>query len=245
MEDEKSSKRHDKKFFGTDSYDEAIKLLQSGYDEAAKMLKKDVHSKSKISSKYSADVAHPIPHTAVVGYIPNVPNAIMNLPQSMITVDRKPMKRKTLSILFAQGGHCGQPVSYFAEAGSTLLSAIDLIEKNGIQTKIDLCFFPGKGDDQLTFPTICIKNFGERYSFQKVSFPLAHTSMFRRFGFRWLETTPELKDYYFRDGYGRPLSYENMLKEIKLEKNQYFVNTEWIHNHGNSVEELLKLFEVI
>ena len=90
-----ASKTGDKDFTGTKDYSEAIKLLQTGYNEAAKMLRTDVKQKEKIQSKYQQITNHPIPHTAVIGFIPCVPNAIMNIPNSMISVDRKPQKRKT------------------------------------------------------------------------------------------------------------------------------------------------------
>ena len=245
MHGKDASITNDKSFSGTRSYEEAVKLLQTGYTDAAKMLKENITQKDKIQSKHANMTEHPTPHTAVVGYIPNVPCALMNLPKAMISVDRKPMKRKTLSVMYVVTGSCEKSTEYFSDAGAALLSAINLIEKSGIQTKIDLGFFAGKRSNELAYGTVCIKNYGERYSFQKVSFPLVHPSMFRRIGFKWLETVPDLKETDFRYGYGTPPGHDTLVEQIHLEQNQYLLDTEWIHYHDNSVEEVLKYLEVV
>lgn len=38
--------------------------------------------------------------------------------------------------------------------------------------------------NETTFPTVVIKNYGQRFDLQKVCFPLAHPSMLRRIGFK-------------------------------------------------------------
>ena len=244
MAGEHSSRDNDYDFTKTHSYEEAVLLAQTGYDEAAKMLRLDVAAKSKIQSKYAALIKHPTPHNAVVGYIPNVPNAIRNIPESMITKDRIPMKRKTIAIIYSQHGSCNRTTEYFSQAGSALLSAVELIEKSGIQTRIDLAFMTAKENDEIAFPTVRIKNYDERYSFQKVSFPLVHPSMFRRIGFKWLETTDQMtQDFTF--GYGMPPSTALLEENIELPKDTYFLDTGWIHSEDCSVEAILRRFEVI
>ena len=125
-----------------------------------------------------------------------------------------------------------------------MLSAIDIIEKSGIQTKIKLCFFPAQEDDELTLPTVMIKNYGERYSIQKISFPIAHPSMFRRIGFKWLETTPDIKRN-FSNGYGHSPGYEVIEKSIKKEPNEYLLSASYIHRVNCSVEKILEKLEMI
>ena len=251
MRNEHASRDGSREFTGTSSYDQAIKLLKTGYTEAAKLLREDVKQKDKIQSKFQSITNHPCPHTAVQGFIPHVPNAIMNLPNSMISIDRKPQKRKTLSIVYVETGNCSKDQEYFIKSGAALLSAVSLIEKSGIQTKIDVGFFAGcrgdedKGTGEIAIGTVRVKNFGERYSFQKVSFPMVHPSMFRRIGFKWLETVPYLEDETFSCGYGRSPEHKTLVREMKLPPNSYLVSTHWVHEHGCSVEEILKYLEVI
>lgn len=246
MRNKFGSKEGDEGFTGTKSWEEAIDLLANGYTDILSQMKSDVKAKSKITSNSMATVNHPIPRTAIVGYSPCVPNAILGLPNSMITVERVPMKRKTLSILYQMGACANEAPSFFEEAGAALLSAINLIEMAGIQTQLKLCFFPAQKNDELLFPTVVIKNYGERFSLQKVSFPLAHTSMFRRIGFKWLETSPDVKTD-FSIGYGRPTaeSSEELSGILSLDKNTRLINIRDIHKVKCSVEEILKLLGVM
>lgn len=240
-----SSKTNGKSFTGTNSYEEAEKLLVNGYIDVLGKLRDDVKSKSKIASKYNSELDHPIPHTAIIGYAPCVPAAILGLPNSMISAERKPMKRKTLSILYSVGANSGTSADWFTEAGAAMLSAVDIIERSGIQTEIWMNFYPAQGGNELTFPTVKIKSYGERYSIQKISFPIANPSMFRRIGFKWLETTPSITQKGFSYGYGSSPSFDTLEKEIKKKPNTYLLSAAEIHKYGCSVEKILKKLEVI
>ena len=242
-----SQRTNDYKWFGTHNYKEAVKLLSTGYMEICKDMQKNVAGQTKLNSKLLQNVDHAIPHNAVVGFIPNVPAAIQNLPQSMISVNKKPMKRKTLHIIYGVGGSAMEERSYFEKAGTALLSAVDIIERCGNSTKIDLAFFLSKCGNEFPLPTVCIKNYGERFSIQKVSFPLVHTSMFRRIGFRWLETTSMITNEDFKGGYGQPPSHEQSEEAVRqvLKDGGVYISNAWINNHQCSVEEIMKKLEVL
>ena len=242
-----SSERNGYSFTMTESYKDAVALSRKGFDEAAQKIRADIAQKNKIQSKYAAMVKHPTPHNAVVGYIPNVPNAIRNIPESMITKDKIVQKRKTLNVIYSEHGNCGRDTDYFVAAGSAMLSAVDLIEKSGIQVRIDLAFMTSISGSELTFPTVRIKNYDERFSFQKVSFPIAHPSMFRRIGFKWLETTPQITERGYNSGYGHAPTgdSESPEKVLDLPPNTYYVDSDWITDHNHSVEAILRKLEVI
>lgn len=247
MSDCHSSNRRDDKWFGTRNYTEATKMLINGYGAVVDKLHRNVVQASKINSKFVSDIPHPMPQNNVFGFVPNVPAAIQNLPKAMIFNDRKPLKKKTLHIIYGVGGSCSESQSYFEDAGVALLSAVDLIEKCGIQTKIDLAFFLSYSGDEFPLPTICIKNYGERFSIQKVSFPLVHTSMFRRIGFKWLETTPLITRYGFKGGYGFPPNHAQSEEAVRqvLGSDGEYISNDWINCNGCSVESILKKLGVL
>ena len=246
MQGKKSSQRTtDPKFFGTANYEEASRMLTDGYIEILGQLKDTVKEKRSINSKFAESIPHQVPHTAMVGYSPCVPNAILGLPNSMISIDKKPIKRKTLSIVYAMGANCGTNAKYFSEAGAALLSAIDLIERSGIQTQLKLCFYPSEEDGELACATVVIKNYGERYSLQKISFPLAHPSMFRRIGFKWLETSPDITKSGFNFGYGHTPNWRNLEEAMEVGPNTCFIDIDFIHNNNCDAQEILKKFGVI
>lgn len=244
MVNDHESRTNSKDFSGTANWEEACQMLATGYLDVIRKLKKNIAQQNKLNSKFVEEIDRPRPYIGVQGYCPCVPNAIRNIPQSMINIDRKPMKRKTLHILYSFGGSCMETTDWFINAGTALLSAVDIIEKGGIQTKIDLNFFPSFEGDEMTFPTICIKNYGERYSVQKISFPLVHPSIFRRIGFKWLETSPDISRRFYN--YGRSPQYDKLEEALDIQDPAtYLISTYWINEHDCSVEQILKKFEVI
>ena len=229
---------------GTKNWKTACDMLGTGYLEILKSMKTQIDQQNKLNAKFVESIDRPRPSIGVQGYCPCVPNAIRNLPQSMININRKPQKRKTLHILYSIDGNGNRDTAYFTRAGAALLSAIEIIEKGGIQTKIDLNFMAIVSGNEVIFPTINIKNYGERYSIQKISFPIAHPSMLRRIGFKWLETSPDIQNTY--SGYGSAVPYEELEKALDIkDPKTYLINTDWIERNGYSVEKILKKFEVI
>lgn len=243
MRDEHSSQKvSDSGWSGTKTYEEAESLLIYGYNDPVKNIKNNLIKNKKLVGKMYNLIPKPIATNQVVGFVPNVPNALMGLPKSMISVEKINRKKKTISIIYATGGSVGVEPETLESAGAALVSAINLIELAGIQTKLSVGFIPSIYDKQIIFPTVNIKNFNERFSLQKICFPMIHTSMFRRIGFKYLETCPGMEED-FSCGYGRPASLEE-IKDCLKEKDTYIINREWITKHDNSIEEILKYMEV-
>ena len=227
---------------GTNTYEEAESLLIYGYNDPVKNIKSNLIKNKKLVSKMYNLIPKPITTNQVVGFVPNVPNALMGLPKSMISVEKINRNKKTISIIYATGGAVGIEPKTLESAGTALVSAINLIELAGIQTKLSIGFMPTVYDRQIIFPTVNIKNFNERFSLQKICFPMVHPSMFRRIGFKYLETCPGMEED-FSCGYGRSASLEQ-IKTCLKEKNTYIISREWITDHGNNIEEILKYMEV-
>lgn len=243
MRNEYSSHTKDKDFTGTESYDEAIDLLYSGYKDPIPEIKKVLREQKKLMSKVYSSLPHPVPKNHVAGFVPNVPNSLLGLPQSMITVEKENQKRKTLSIIYAFGGSAFQEQEYFIQTGTSLVSAINIIETAGIQTELKLCFIPTEHCGEIFFPTVKIKSFGERFNLQKICFPMIHPSMFRRIGFRYLETTPLMtKD--FTEGYGYVPSIDS-IRELVTDKDTFVFNTGCIGDMDNPIEQILKEVKVL
>lgn len=227
---------------GTNTYEEAESLLIYGYNDPVKNIKSNLIKNKKLVSKMYNLIPKPIATNQVVGFVPNVPNALMGLPKSMISVEKINRNKKTISIIYATGGAVGIEPKTLESAGTALVSAINLIELAGIQTRLSIGFIPSVKGRQIIFPTVNIKNFNERFSLQKICFPMVHPSMFRRIGFKYLETCPSMEED-FSCGYGRPASLEQ-IKTCLKEKNTYIISREWITDHDNNIEEILKYMEV-
>lgn len=244
MRDEHSSQKiSNSDWSGTTTYEEAKSLLIYGYNDPIKNIKSNLTKNKKlVSSKIYNLIPKPITANQVVGFVSNVPNTLMGLPKSMISVEKINRKKKTISIIYAIGGAAMIGTEALESAGTALVSAINLIELAGIQTRLSIGFIPTVHGRQIIFPTVNIKNFNERFSLQKICFPMVHPSMFRRIGFKYLETCPGMEED-FSCGYGRPASLEE-IKTCLKEKDTYIINREWITDHGNNIEEILKYMEV-
>lgn len=240
--EDSSQERGNEEWSGTSSYEEAQSLLIHGYEDPIKSIKSNLAKNKKLTSKIYNSIPKPIVQNRVVGFVPNVPNALKGLPESMITLEKLHKKRKTISIIYAIGGSCGVESDVLASAGAALVSAINLIELSGVQTELSIGFMPTKETKQVIFPTVKIKSYGERFNLQKICFPMIHPAMFRRIGFKYLETCPGMVEN-FSHGYGRPPELE-VLKTLIKDKNTYVINRAWITEHKNDIEEILKYMEV-
>lgn len=241
MEGENSSSRKgDRGWYGTDSYEEASQLMRTGWKEILPDIKEGLSKSSKIVSKSFSPTDLRRPKNLPVGFIPNIPNAILNLPNSMIDIQMTPQKRKTLSIIYVMAGSCGCKTEMWVKAGIALLTAIKIIERRGISVSIDTSFYCGSQGDEVAMGSVCVKHFGQPLDIQKLCFPMANPSMFRRIGFKFLETTPVITKEGFRYGYGRGFECDEEKIKAEIETPQtYMLSGQWIQRHNYDVEEIL------
>lgn len=235
-----SSRKGEKAWYGTASFEEAVDLMQTGYKDVLPRIKEGLNTSMKALSKQFARSDMRRPRNLPIGFIPNVPNAILNLPDSMIDIRLTPQKRKTLTITYVMAGNCGCKAEMWIKAGVALLTAIKIVERRGISVKIDASFYCGSSDGETVMGSVTVKHFGQPLDLQKLCFPLVHPSMFRRIGFKFLETTPILTKEGFAWGYGR--GFDSDEKKIKAEletPNSYLLSGQWIKRHDYSVEEIL------
>lgn len=235
-----SSTKGSKDWYGTDSYEEASELMQTGYKDILPQIKNGIAKSVKLIPKTFSLADMRKPRNMPIGFIPNVPNSILNLPDSMIDIKITPQKRKTISIFYVMSGHCGQRAELWIKAGICLLTAIKIIERMGISVKIDASFYCGAGSKDIVMGSVCVKHYGQPLDIQKLCFPLANPSMFRRIGFKFLETYPGLTDNRFSGGYGR--GFETCVDEVKskVETDKVFVlYAQWIEKHRFKVEDIL------
>lgn len=245
MAGKNSSHDNDYDFYRTNTYEEAVFLLRNGYTEILPRIKNSLGEEERRLSKLYL-VPRSVPFSTVVGYVPNIPNAIMNLPNSMINTNREPRKQKTVSIMYFISANCNRDTDFFINAGVALVSAINILERYGIQTKLTIAFEGAYRSSQAVISDVCIKNFGQRFNLQKICFPLAHPSMFRRIGFRYLETCPGLTEEGFRVGYGRAFETEDDIKEwFTPPKDTHIITSEWIHAHNNDPVKILERLGLI
>lgn len=215
MQGEHSSDKEDSEFSMSKSLAHAEEMLQKGWTEHLDSIKTAVRKSNR--ELYNLFKTKRLPANMTVGFVPNVPNALQNLPDSMINIQQTFQKKKTKHVIYVPSSNCSTDAEVFVKAGISIVTAISLLEAAGIQTKLSVAFFAAAcHDDELAVTTLQIKNYGERFNLEKICFPMIHPAMFRRIGFKWLETYPKLKSRSFAHGYGHTPSCEDKEQIAKM-----------------------------
>lgn len=226
-------------WYRTCDYNDAKKLITFGYKEHLDKIKQQMRITSKKYNKFQV-INKNAPHLDIVGYIPHVPNAIQNIPNSMINMHKIPQKQKTMHIIYTNSGNSCESSNFFIDAGVAMLTAVNIIEANGIQVKLDLAFVAAEERCEAAFPTVNLKNYGQRLDLLKICFPITHPSMLRRIGFKWIETNSFIHESSWNIGYGRSITNpDDIVKYLKKDDN-FVVSNYWIRDHNYDIEELLK-----
>ena len=238
-----SSNSHDKSFTRTRSYEEATEIFKKGWDEPLEEVKKGIAK----NFKTNVTTNKIRPRNDVVGYAPCVPNAIMGLPQSMITTERTVSKVKAVTITYSMSVTANYSEQQILDSGIVVLNIINDLELQGYRVKLNLEFMATKESNDLSIVRVCVKDWRQPLDLKKLTFPIAHPSMFRRFGFRWLETVPQLTNRGYYSGYGSSNfkdNYENACKVYKehnlLKENEFFITSYLCINEKYDKEKIIK-----
>lgn len=242
---ELSSKRKGRDgWSGTDTYEQAIDLFNNGWDEKVAEIKKGLVQFEKANEK-NVSYQKSRPATSVVGFAPHVPNAILGLPNSMIMTERTPMKAKAVRIIYNMSMNANTDAEDILQAGLCVLKIAYSMEMKGYRVRIDVSPFTAKSGRENTSCVVCVKDWRQHIDIKKVAFPIANPAMFRRLGFRWLESTPNLTDMGFNCGYGR--SFEDAEKEKKiltdagvLDEKDYYLNVPLAKRNSFNVDKVAK-----
>lgn len=194
-----ASNKGDASFNMTKNYAESEALITTGYAKGLENLQ----AAGTFRVCNATNSTRNIPHASVVGYAPHVPNAIAGIPQSMIGTTRIQQKSKIVTILYNGGAAAGMAGSKFVEAGRVLMSLIIKLEMQGYRVRLDILDTFCRSDEK-AFCIVTVKKHRQPINPLKISYLLLHPSFFRRQGFRWLETQPEVTYRY--PGYGMALN---------------------------------------
>ena len=242
-----SSETGSESFCGTKNWEEAMDLFTYGYKEILPKIKDGVGANLKTTESLKRRSIS----TGVVGYAPHVPNAILGLPNSMICSHSIQQKVKAITIVYCICENCGTPAEEFVKSGICILNVINKLELSGYRVNLKIMYYCAKENDkEYAFGTIDVKDFKEHLDLQKLCFPIAHPSMFRRFGFKWIETVSGLTECGWNFGYGRTLASETsktekFLREHNLLKdNEYFMSLRYTNNHRYNADDIISSMNV-
>lgn len=192
-----------------DGWDGAVKKLTEGWDAPVKRMK----DRFENLSKAQRDRAKSKPYANQAGFAPIVPNALMNLPNSMLDVKRVKVPQKILNCIVVIDRACGNSTAKIEEKMAEQLSWIAGFEAMGYRCRISVAMFPVNGDareKELPAMLVKIKDEGQPFDIKRVAYPMVAASMLRVISFAWVcstETKDSLGKRCWDSGYGRSFEY--------------------------------------
>ena len=237
-----SQKTDNKAWNGTETYKEACELFTSGLPDVCERLKK-ITAKTNMTYQQNDYGARIKKRNYYYGYAPNVPNAILGLPKSMKQNVRIPQKVKTVELFYNASMNAGTSGEELSRAGECVLTLVNVLEKNGVRVKLNQLLFAATCKNDNAICSILLKEWKQPLDLLKLSFPLTNPAMFRRFGFKWIETVKGLTNTNWSFGYGKAMKKDeliNCLTDLDIStKNSYVITVQDCLDVKFSVDTLI------
>lgn len=200
-------------FAGTNSFDEADRLLKSGDNKSLELLKK--YGFQPAAKNYNFGQRRKIA-PAVVGFAPIVPNAIAGVPVAMQAITTQKVKTKVVNVVLCVSYGCSVKKERYAAFAAKVLNGCLTLEKRGIRVNL-YALSACKRDGQKVAVLIKIKDSKQAIDPLSISYPVINSSFLRRHIFRFIETEPGI-DKDFAGNYGNVIDETADLMEL-LPKN--------------------------
>ena len=207
--DERSIAKSDYRtqFTGTESYEEADRLLKDGDNVSFELLKKNGFETD--AKKYNFGQRRKIT-PAVVGFAPIVPNAIAGVPVAMQQIKMQQSKTKIVDVVLSISYAGSIDKEDFANFAAKVLNGCLSLEKKGC--RVNLYLFLGSSvyknkktyDKQNIISIIKVKDSKIALDPLSVAYPVINSSFLRRHILRLMEITPGLSRR-FVGTYGSPI----------------------------------------
>lgn len=206
------SMKNDYDFTRTKSLDEAWEMIENGYmDEKGEQV-------LRLTEKLLMNSHKAVQFNDIKGFVPNVPNYLMGIPQTMINREVTMYRDKIINILVNTGvaWHVGS--DWIFEKAFEIFRVIVDFETQGYRVNLYKVIGASNGsssDGDFILGFIKLKDDRERINLKKMIFPLTHPSMQRRLDFRFRETFG--KTDVTHNGYGtqRPWKKEYIRPHFK------------------------------
>lgn len=186
-----------------ETYKDALIALEYGTEMYFSDFKKNFkkvkdyisEKEKKISIKYKKDI---------IGFIPIVPNVLINNPVNMINSDIKLKPITTVKIFIDKGNSASVNTEDMNNFYTIIFALIQLLEDKGIRCEV----WAVKGaveNNECICEKVKLKNYMQPLNIYKIQFPIMATDFSRRIGFRLLETNHDIKDKDWYWSYGHPV----------------------------------------
>lgn len=170
------------KFYGKESYKEALDLAKHGWTEVSAELTKKLNVNVS-SMDYRRTVQK---FFSQAGYQAVVPLYLQGVPNNMVNQRMVPIKNKVITIVKSVGFRGLESAEKIKEESLKTLYLIKMLESMGYRINLYTLngFRLGCRD---YFVRVKVKSASEKLNISKLAFPLVHPAMLRRLNFRFRE----------------------------------------------------------
>lgn len=190
-------------FHDFETFDSALDSLKYGTDKYFDSFNYKLKKVDDYIKKYA--ILNKITYkNDVVGFAPIVPNAIIGNPINMINQKKRERVIPTATIVFEKAITSMYKSEDMVSFATIIFSLIQILEQKGIRCQIYVSSLFSYEDEIFGYK-IKVKNYMQPLNLYKMQFPIISSDMFRRIGFRLLETCSDLKDSGWEYGYGKTL----------------------------------------
>lgn len=222
----------------TKTFNEALNLFEYGWHEDFDSF---LSLKKQIDKYFPYIAKKKMFHNYVCGSVPNIVNAINNLPLSMRKMYYVNNSQNIITIHY----NCSYPWSTTKEQiftnGLLTLSLIDFFDSLGY--RVNLSFFEiSKVGNEVIYADIMLKAAGEKINLQKFYFAFCNPSFLRRLIFRVVETTNGVSRHW-TSGYGRCMYTDEIKELLGINDGEILIN--WpmeMGIKGENIEEDIESF---
>lgn len=232
--DSKMTGKFAQEFTGTESFGEAIELLESGWTDKSK----ELTTKLKAVERDMAPVLKQQRVIGVAGYQPIVPLFLVGAPAAMQSTKLQPVKQKVVTVVKSISYNGGVSAANWTEQGLKALAIVKKLEANGYRVNVDIVR-GGYGSIYSDYHGIAcrvrVKHANERLNVSKLAFAMCNPSMQRRLMFRFTETYDKVTED-FKNTYGRTFSKRDW--EKVLDRKREVLLPSFIDGDPNSVRSI-------
>lgn len=221
-------------FFGVSTRAEAYELLRDGWMQELKAMSDSMSKVSTITQPKKSAFRND-----VVGFAPVVPLAMMNVPNSMLNTNVKPVKSKVVKIIYEITDRAGTPSQKFIERGKKIMEAIVSLERSGYRCELYSMqsYFSDKKAEVLL---VKVKEANQPLDVKRMMFPMTHPAFFRVVGFEWQDRFPPAR-YLFTRGHALHFeSNDDELAKLMFGDECVFLDADDADNGKEKIEKKLR-----
>ena len=219
------------------SYNQSLEKIKTGIPEKKELLEKAVMEYAGSMTGTGTRVK-----CHYTGYAPNVARAIIGYPKAMYKREKTPKRAKTIEIIYNMVQNCNVDAKDIERGAIATLNLIYSLELSGIKCKLSILAYCAESDDEYAICQIMLKDYAQPFDFLKLSFPLTQVAMFRRLGFKWIETFPKIHEFW--SAYGHSLNKNDAKDALKncnlLPKHAIYIDLSIWKDIGYDVSKMIE-----